>query len=188
MHKKARYIVALVFFLIIAGGLANPAARAQNWVAMPPYNVLWPLWSPVLSPKSPTTGLPTPIIPELSRNTILPVQPVLALNPTPTYIGSMGTAFPWLFYNTPTGVVFYDIVYGLNPWPPAKLLDPVTGAPVPLTLPPDYTFLSLPLLKETALSLIETANLTYLLGYGFALGVNPALLLTYADIWGLPPI
>ncbi|MEW5801855.1 MAG: hypothetical protein AB1847_07080 [bacterium] len=188
MRMKRLYVTFLAVLSIILGAGIISSAWAQNWQALPPYNILWPLWSPTLSPKSPVTGLPTPLIPELSRNTILPVQPVLAMNPTPTYTGPMGTVFPYLFYNTPTGVVFYDIVYGLNPWPPAKLLDPTTGAPVPLTLPPDYTFLSLPLLKETNLALIELANLTYLLGYGFNLGVNSSSLLTYADIWGLPPI
>ena len=39
------FILLVVFFSIDSG-----ICFGQSWTIMPPYNVLWPLWSPVLSP------------------------------------------------------------------------------------------------------------------------------------------
>ena len=189
MVKERYYLILLLAFLIIAGFLFNPTAMAQDWAALPPYNIMWPLWSPTLSPPDPLTGVPTPLITELSSSTILPVQPVLAMNPY-GIASPMGDVFPYLFYNSPGGVLFFDLFYGLNPWPPPDFLDPVTGSPIPLTLPIGFTFYAVPTwrLSVEYQYFVDLANLSYLIASGNALGVSPASLLTYSDIWGLPAI
>ena len=159
------------------------SVQAQYWQALPPYNILWPLWSPTLSPVDPITGVPTPLVTELASNTILPVQPALGLNPN-AYSWPMSIVMPWFFFNGPTGLQFFDVVYGLNPWPPPSFLDSA-GAPIPITLPLLYSLIKTPDLKETQY-IHELANLTFLLAYGDILGVSPASLLTFADIWGTP--
>ncbi len=189
MVKKRTYLILLLSFLIIAGLFITPSAMAQTWQAMPPYNIMWPLWSSILSPPDPLTGVPTPLINELSRNTILPVQPCLAMNPFGV-ASPMGDIFPYLFYNSPGGVLFYDMFYGLNPWPPPAFINSTTGAPIPLTLPAGFSFYAVPTwrLSVEYQYFVDLANLSYLIAYGNALGVSPASLLTFGDIWGLPPI
>ncbi len=118
--------------------------------------------------------------------TILPMQPVLAYDPYwwtlagPATGWPMGFQPPWLFNNGPIGLLFFDTPYGLNPFPPDKYLDPVTGATVPITLLAGYSLLeTIPNTLSTtqAIYLFELANLTYMLGYGTGLGVNPSSLL-----------
>ena len=188
MIKERKYLILLLSFLVIAGLLLSPMVMAQYWTSLPPYNIMWPLWSPSLSPPDPVTGLPTPLISELSSSTILPVQPVLGQSPY-AQITPMGDLFPYLFYNSPGGVVFFDLFYGLNPWPPPAFLDP-TGAPIPLTLPLGWSFLPVPSwrLPVEYQYFVDLANLSYLIAYGNALGVSPASLYTFADIWGFPAI
>ncbi|MEW6381751.1 MAG: hypothetical protein AB1611_19410 [bacterium] len=156
--------------------LVITSAGAANWQPMPTYNVLWPLWSPALSPGG------TPLVTDITRNTILPVQPGLAWDPA--------QALPWALYNTPTalggGLLYFDQIYGLNTWPPKYMQDPATGAPVPITLPLTWS-----LLLPTSLAHLEyyipLANATYALTYGIT-GPSFLSLLTPAQIWGLPPI
>ena len=188
MVKVRKNSILLLCFLIIAGLLIGQMAMAQTWYAMPPYNIMWPLWSPTLSPPDPVTGVPTPLITELSSSTILPVQPVLGMNPY-GIASPMGDIFPYLFYNSPGGVLFFDLFYGLNPWPPPSFIDSA-GAPIPLTLPAGFTFYAVPTwrLSVEYQYFVDLANLNYLIGAGNALGVSPSSLLTYADIWGLPAI
>ncbi|MGA1867936.1 MAG: hypothetical protein ACMUJM_05240 [bacterium] len=180
---KRKHVIVIITLSVIVSFAASGTLMAQNWQALPPYNILWPLFSPSLSPPDPVTGAPTPLLNELASDTILPVQPVMGWNPN-SYSWPMSITMPWLFYNGPTGVVFFDALYGLNPWPPQTFLDPA-GAPIPITLPPDYTFSPLPDLKETQY-LIPLANQFYLTVYGVPLGINPTSLLTFADIWGTP--
>jgi len=195
MFREKRYLVILLFVLAIVAVRVS-VVEAQNWVALPPYNILWPLWSPVLSPPN-AAGSPTPLVTSVTRNTILPVQPALVLDPTwwtlagPATGWPMGEQPPWLLYNTPTGLVFFDVLYGINPWPPAKYLDPTTGAPIPISLLAGYSLIdptpaTLP--TTQAIYLFDLANLSYLLAYGNALGVSPSSLLTAAQVFGLPPI
>ena len=98
------------------------AAHAQDWTPLPPYNTLWPLWSPVLSPLD-DAGVPVPVVTSLAPGTVLPVQPGL------TWDGSMD--YPWLLYNTPVGMAYFDPLYGVNFWPPSNFVDD-TGAAIPL--------------------------------------------------------
>lgn len=186
MSKYSKYCIwcAIIFIITL-----STKVFAQYWTALPPYNVLWPLWTSTLSPPDPITGLPTPIITELTTETILPVQPALAWDPSQTE--------PMLLFNIPCfaaplilpipppvvvpispivigplwpsavvpgftpvivpigaglygpcmrgemmGMGYFDSDCGLNPWPPEYLLDPVTGAPAPRTLPLGWSVLS----------------------------------------------
>lgn len=182
MFQK-KYLILIVTISFIVCLSFTPVVQAQNWQAIPPYNILWPLWSPTLSPVDPVTGIPTPILSQLTSNTVLPVQPVMGWNPN-SFEWPMAITMPWFFFNGPTGLTYFDVLYGLNPWPPPSFLDPA-GAPIPITLAPDYTFSPLPDLKETQY-IFELANLYYLTVYGTMLGINPASLLSFADIWGTP--
>jgi hypothetical protein len=99
----------------------------------------------------------------------------------------MGYIQPWLLYNSPGGVVYYDVFFGLNPFPPPELLDPITGAPNPIALPLNWTSLAIPPLS-LALYLFELSNTYYMLAYGNNLGVDPLSLLTFYDVYGTPGV
>ena len=178
------HLLLFIFILVVTGSLfISPSGHAQYWAAIPPYNVLWPLWSDVLSPQNPATGLPTPLVAALNRNTILPVQPCLAWDPCQPG----GSGIPWLLYNTPAplgpGLLFYDPFYGLNSWPPSYMLDPVTGAPAPIALPLGWSVL-LPTDLKGLNWYLPLANAYYANQFGLPL----TNLLTAVDIWGLTPL
>lgn len=131
LSDKIMKMAALIFVLSgVILFLASPYAPCQNWAALPPYNTLWPLWSPLLSPVNATTGLPNPVVSSLQTSTVLPAQPGLTWNPALSY--------PWLLYNTPLGMIYYDAMYGVNTWPPYSLVNAMTGGPLPITLPSGY--------------------------------------------------
>ncbi|MGA1867935.1 MAG: hypothetical protein ACMUJM_05235 [bacterium] len=181
---KGRKFLILLFFLLIACAIIFPlSVRAQYWAAIPPYNVMWPLWSPALSPADPVTGVASPIVTTLTKNTVLPVQPGLAWDPCQPDV----EAFPWLLYNIPPtlggGLVYWDVYYGLNPWPPNYTLDPVTGAPSPITLPLGWSLLS-PISLSHFDWFVPLGNSIF----GYQYGVPLSSLLTTAEIWGLPPL
>jgi hypothetical protein len=187
MYRKKRsleWAVIGLFMLMAILLIGSPAVHAQYWQAIPPYNLLWPLWSPALSPPSPITGVPTPLLSSLTPNTVLPAQPALLWDPS--------YELPYLLYNIPFafggGMTYFDPYFGLDPWPPPYLLDPLTGAPAPISLTAGFGALSpLPLLETT----IFYANLLYISQYpwlGFGV-LNPITdLLTPGEIWGLSPI
>ena len=81
-------------------------AQAQNWVIMPPYNLLWPLCSPTLSPINSVTGLPTPLGSSLTSPTALLVHPVL--------VWDLSEKKTWLVYNQPEGLLYFDMIYGFD--------------------------------------------------------------------------
>ena len=90
MFRKKKFLLLLliiiIFTLMVCVKLFTPSStKAQYWAALPPYNVLWPLWSPPLVTDfnwDPLVLLgTTPIITELTRTTVLPVQPGLAWDP-----------------------------------------------------------------------------------------------------------
>jgi hypothetical protein len=177
-------ILLFAFILVTTVSLNVPTLiQAIYWTPLPPYNVLWPLWSPALSPVDPVTGLPTPLITSLTRDTILPVQPGLAWDPCQPNV----EAFPWLLYNIPAplggGLVYWDVYFGMNPWPPEYMLDPVSGAPVPITLPLTWTLLGPPGLSHFGW-FVPLSNAIFSYRYG----VPISNLLTTADIWGITPL
>ena len=92
-------------------------------------------------------------------------------------------AYPWLLYNTPSGLGYFDQIYGFNAWPPQHLVDPATGAALPLLLKGPWAKLA-PTLIDWGQLYVPIANLTYALLYQ----IDPTAfgaLLTPAAIWGL---
>ena len=188
MNKERRFLLYIFFILVFALGLLiAPVAQAQNWALMPPYNVLWPLWSPPLVTDFNWDPLvlrgTIPIVTELTKNTILPVQPAIAWDPSTSI---------WALYNTPplfgSGLLFFDRNYGLNPWPPPYLFDSAAGTPIPITYLTTWG-----LLKPTGLTggsdafFIPLANAIYALTYGLST-TDYLGLLNAATLWGLGPI
>ncbi|MGA1867284.1 MAG: hypothetical protein ACMUJM_01940 [bacterium] len=161
--KKVKVCLLISFMLFIGIALLySPIAEAQNWAALPPYNTLWPLWSPALSPIDDSTGLPTPIVSSLEPDIVLPVMPGLTWDPSIPY--------PWMLYNSPLGMVYFDPLLGINAWPAPSLLND-KGKALPLTLPNDFA--NLPLTDPVWLaSNLLYANLYFLID-------------TYFPIW--PP-
>ncbi|MGA1795854.1 MAG: hypothetical protein ACMUIL_08330 [bacterium] len=185
MMKEKRFVwLAITGLVLLAAFIFVNAsmARAQYWQALPPYNLLWPLWSPALSPVDPGTGLATPLLTQISNNTILPVQPALVWDPA--------QSFPWLLYNIPSvlggGLTYFAPYYGFNPWPPSYLSDPVTGAPVPTTLPAGFELLPPTELDDFGL-FFNAANTTYAILYPPSIyNYSFSSFLTPAEVWGLP--
>jgi hypothetical protein len=187
MFRKKRslqWMVTGLFILVAVILIGSPAVQAQYWTPIPPYNLLWPLWSPALSPPDPVTGVPTPLVSYLTQNTILPAQPAIFWDPAYT--------LPYLLYNIPIawggGMLYLDPYFGLESWPPPYLLDPITGAPAPISLPAGFGALS-PL--DVLTDLVYYGNLLYTAQYPFiSFGVQNQIidLLTPGEIWGLDPL
>ncbi|MGA1869611.1 MAG: hypothetical protein ACMUJM_13825 [bacterium] len=131
IKKDFRYLIILVMFLgVCLFRVSTSSAVPLNnttWIPLPPYNTLWPLWSPALSPVNPITLLPDPIVNSLTPSTVLPVQPGLTWD-------ALNKDYPYLLYNTPLGMAYYDPYIGVNLWPPSYLVDPVLGTPLPIDL------------------------------------------------------
>jgi len=154
-------IVLFTFIHILIITILFPVIKCQtvdaqfdSWAAMPPYNTLWPLWSSVLSPVDALSGLPTPLITSLVPETVLPIQPGLTWDPAMRY--------PWMLYNTPLGMAYYDTFTGVNLWPPPSLTNIITGLPIELSLPLGYATLPGPPFFLTFLqSDVPAANSSY---------------------------
>lgn len=161
ISKKLYTGLVLTLAMIMAVFLVLvPIADADTWSALPPYNVLWPLWSQALSPVNPITGLATPIVNTLDSSTVLPVQPGLAWNPALSY--------PYLLFNSPVGLAYYDPIYGIDAWPPEYMADPVTGNPFPVVLPLGWNLLP-PTDPLWIQQNVPIANLAYIAAYqGYA--------------------
>lgn len=184
-------LLLITFILVITVGFIIPTsiqAADPYWESIPPYNILWPLFSPVLSPRvgpiDPISGLaaPVPLLSSLTNNTILPVEPVFVFDPCQPDVAGMG----FLVYNTPPafggGLTYWDPYYGINPWPPSYMLDPLTGAPSPIALPTGWPFVD-------PGSLIDLKHFEWFVPLGNAIfslyyGVPTINLLSTADIWG----
>jgi len=181
-HKRC-YSGAVIFLIVITTVvlIVTPMSKAQYWTNLAPYNLLWPLWSPPLSPLDPVTKLPTPIVSSLSRNTILPIMPGIAWD---------NVAFPkgpvWMLYNTPpafgSGLLYWTSLYGLNPFPPGYLQTP-SGYAIPNALAAGFSYL-LPTKTKHFVSWVQVANLLYSSVYGFPF----TSLLSAADLWGVPAL
>ncbi len=171
-NKKLTIIFLSVVILTALFLIYSPIAQAQNWAALPPYNTLWPLWSPTYAPIDAVTGLPVPIINELTPNTILPVQPGLTWDPSDPN--------PWLLYNTPLGMAYYEPLGGVNLWPPSSFLG-AGGAALPIGLPTDYGYLPAtdPAWLQTNVPTGNIAAYFYLKSlFSLGLGTGPAVLPT----------
>ena len=152
MKTKSLSFFLLLSLVIILTSifLLSEWACAQSWVSVPPYNVLWPLWSPVLSPPDPVTGAPTPLVSSLTQNTFLPVEPALVWDPSLPYFYLLYNYIP--AYGDPV-IKYFDPLGGLispyssfTTWPPSYMqtgvTDPTTGVvsvvPSPIILPAGY--------------------------------------------------
>jgi hypothetical protein len=153
-NKMWRDVFLSLIIFMAFGLIFSPIALCQYWTALPPYNTLWPLWSTALSPVDPATGLATPIVTSLTPTTLLPVQPAITWDP---YM-----AYPWFLYNSPFGLVFYDIIIeNFYMWPPFYLINPFTLAPVPIALPVDYSTLA-PIATTFLTQYVPIANAEYI--------------------------
>ena len=129
MHKRKILSISIIIVFIICmvklpSGNAVIPGPGLDWWPLPPYNTLWPLWSPLLSPPN-ALGIPVPIVSSLAPDTVLPVQPGLTWDSNYDY--------PWLLYDTPLGMVYYDPLFGIDLWPPDYLVSPF-GVPLPINL------------------------------------------------------
>jgi hypothetical protein len=177
-------IIGLLIFLTVLL-ISSPAVQAQYWVPLPPYNLLWPLWSPALSPPDPVTGVPTPILGAVTTDTFLPQEPILLWDPALR-------GFPYMLYNIPEplggGVIFFDLYFGLNKWPPSYLIDPITLFPAPISLPSGFAMYPPPP-PDPFQDFISWGNQYFLAQFPPGLfNTSATSLLTTAEIWGLPPL
>jgi hypothetical protein len=187
MMLKRNKSKLLIFCLITLSAIfliGISSSHAQYWGAIPPYNLLWPLWSPALSPVNPVTGISTPLLTSLTSDTILPEQPVMVWDPA--------REFPWLLYNVPSilggGLTYFAPYYGFDSWPPSSLTNPLTGGPIPITLPSGFESLP-PTELDVFGPYFNAANTTYSVIYPPSLfGFSFSSFLTPAEVWGLPPI
>lgn len=159
IRKKNVILIALVILMSVCflnTSLVHAAGGGINWWPLPPYNTLWPLWSPTLSPTN-ILGIPQPVVSSLTPATVLPVQPGLTWDPNMDY--------PWLLYNTPLGMVYYDPVFGIDMWPPPYLLD-ILGNPLPINLSLIVGWSTLAPTKASWLSTnVPVANASYYTSY-----------------------
>ena len=137
-HLLSICIMALILFINLTL-FCSPGAAQDLWTALPPYNVLWPLWSPALSPPD-ALGVPTPLVTTLTRYTVLPVEPAIVWDPALPYF--------YLLYDAPWEPGIYYSSFGTGEfisWPPAYLTttNPVTSVatPAPISLPLNYATL-----------------------------------------------
>lgn len=148
--------IAFVGQLAVVSTSHAAASTTINWWPLPPYNTLWPLWSDVLSPPN-ALGVPIPIVSSLTNSTILSVQPGLTWDP-------VNLKYPWLLYNTPSGMVYYDPLFGINLWPPSYLKN-IYGAPLPLNLSTVAWSTLLPTSTSWLSANVPAANSTYYTSY-----------------------
>ena len=155
-RKMSKYILMIGLCFIIGFYLLPNMGMAQLWQPIPPYNVLWPLWSPILSPPNPLTGVPSPIITSLDKTTFLPIQPAFVWDPSLpyfyllyNYVPTDGSANELIYFDPTEGA--FNPVYSFKAWPPASLLGGTTTTtltgivttigPAPVDLPLNYASL-----------------------------------------------
>ena len=165
--NKIIFSVIIFFFILFIKTSINYAQI--NWWPLPPYNTLWPLWSPILSPPN-ELAFPTPMVSSLTTSTILPVQPGLTWDP-------VNRTYSWLLYNTPLGMVYYDPLIGIDVWPPSHLLS-AEGTPLPIDLSTVNNWSVLPPTSTTwLLSYIPLGIINYYATYPqYAFFLDPAVI------------
>ena len=186
VKENTMYRTKKLLFMVLILGLAvaffmNSSASAQYWQNMPPYNVLWPLWTEALSPIDPITGVPTPLVSTLTSTTQLPVMPA--------FVWDIEQTTPWFLYNAPAilggSLYYFDILTGFNTFPPPDHLlagGGIFANPLPLGyefLVPDFEHFDL-------FGLV--ANNAYISAFGPYLDPLAYFnLLTPETLWGTPP-
>lgn len=150
MNKRKNLLLCLLILIISIIFFMNSSVSAQWWESIPPYNLLWPLFVPELSPVDALSGLPTPIVNTLQRDTVLPKWPVWVWNPNRSY--------PYFLFNGPwtSNLQFYDYYSGFHPFP-----DPTNVTIPPITLPANWPFAVPPFSQVDFAIMANTATLTY---------------------------
>ena len=136
IKSKIKYFFGVGIILFVFNVVCTLPVNAQLWEAIPPYNVLWPLWSPGLNTTLPG-GATQPLVSWLDKNTILPVMPCFAWDPSLDWL--------YILYNDDYGnLMYFDYSYPTNPWgepwstwPPTGYTTP-WGTPDPISLPFGY--------------------------------------------------
>ncbi|MGA1826176.1 MAG: hypothetical protein ACMUIP_16090 [bacterium] len=181
MHSRKRVIFFIFALLFAVSFFMTSTVSAQYWQNMPPYNILWPLWTEALSPIDPLTGVPTPLVSELTSLTQLPVQPA--------FVWDLEQTTPWFLYNAPPllggSLYYFDILTGFNTFPPPDHIPP--GLPIFANpLPLGYEWL-VPNFEHFDL-LTAVANNTYISAFGATPGALSYFDLLPAEVlWGTPP-
>ncbi|MGA1824704.1 MAG: hypothetical protein ACMUIP_08560 [bacterium] len=163
--RKIKQLFCCLFILGLVVVFFNSSVSAQFWQSMPPYNVLWPLW--VTDPAS--LGITS-----IESTTILPVEPV--------WLWNVNLEYPWFFYNSPLGgLYFWDLWTGFQAVPDSGLVPPIT-------LPAAYQFLAAPWAANDFATWANQANISYVAGTIGLTGATPFFdLLSPSILWGSPP-
>ena len=181
MRKGKQFLFLVLVLCMTVSFVVASTASAQYWQNMPPYNILWPLWTEALSPINPLTGVATPLVSELTSLTQLPVQPA--------FVWDLEQATPWFLYNAPPllggNLYYFDTLTGFNTFPPPDHIPPglpIFANPLPLRyewLVPDFEHFDL---------LTSVANNTYISAFGGTVGALSYFdLLNAETLWGTPP-
>ncbi|MGA1868295.1 MAG: hypothetical protein ACMUJM_07085 [bacterium] len=186
-RNKKLLLVSGVLFLVMSIFIA-PQLFAQYWQALPPYNILWPLWTDALSPEDPITNFPAPLVNSLTSTTQLPVMPAFVWD-----IGHNNIwGFPYFLYNAPvvlgSGLYYYDMITGFNPFPPPNYTL-AEGEIFINPLPVGYEYLipSSQFMNFGWLTIL--ANNEYVSNfYGIPGALGYYDLLQADELWGTPPV
>ena len=123
MHKVKKIVLYTIILASITSFFMLSSVNAQYWQAIPPYNLLWPLWVDALSP------LGVPAVSTIDVDTVLPIQPCWVWNNDLNY--------PWFLYDFSPGIagglLYYDLFSGFLPFG--------TGEVPTLSLPLNYQYL-----------------------------------------------
>ena len=171
-----QFIVCMFILGLAVSFVMNSTASAQYWQAIPPYNLLWPLWPQSLNYTSPWTGNSTPLVSWLDSNTLLPVQPA--------WVWNYNLDYPWFLFNAPTSLggnlYYWDMWSGFHPFPQAGTVN------ASISLPWFYQYSS-PSFSNFSLS-ATLANISYALSFLGYTGATPyTSLLSPLQLWGNPP-
>ena len=181
MSKVKQILFLMMVICLAVSFFMISSVSAQYWQNMPPYNILWPLWTEALSPVDPLTGVPTPLVSSLTSATQLPVMPA--------FVWDVEQITPWFLYNAPPilggNLYMFDSLTGFNPFPPPDHILP-DGTVWGNALPLGYEYL-IPNFEHFDLFAL-IANNTYSAAFGNTLGALPYFnLLTPEALWGVPP-
>ena len=183
--RNIKLFIVLIVFLTV-GFMITSTVSAQYWQVMPPYNLLWPLWSDVLSPN--ISGIPTPIVSSLTSSTQLPVMPAFVWDIGPNNIYDN----PYFLYNAPPslggGLMTWEPLTGFNTFPPSNYL--LTGGDIYVnSLPIGYEYLIPGDGFNNFDWLTILANNAYISYFASAADrLNYFDLLPGDQLWGTPPL
>jgi hypothetical protein len=186
MRRLKQLLFCLLILGIVGTFFINSSALAQYWQAMPPFNVLWPLWVPELSPPD-ATGIPRPIVDTVSATTVLPP------GVEPAWVWDFTKDYPYFLYNGPGGLYYWNILTGFNPVPsvgiPAPAPSVLTATALDLATVPSYQYLipsfgTLDFATWALLANLDYAATDSVLAF---VGVPYTQLLRPGVLWGTPP-